>query len=429
MVIGLLLSGELFEDFFDPLRIDLEVFRTELNGGWLFGYIQALKRFDVHTVLFLVSARVSSSVRLIHGPTGTPTWILPAPRAHQALRARTSRLSRAAPKGRWQHLRKVPRKWDAVLRHAMPYLATPIRLLARELHREGCNLILCQEYESPRFDLCVLLGKAMGLPVFAAFHGANAQKSRFERILRPLTLDAAHGLIIAQEVEAERVRARYGIPSVKIQRIFNPLDCSAWAPVDRFLARRSLGLPADARVVAWHGRVDVRTKGLDILVEAWGRLSAEFGGRKVRLILVGAGEDGEELTRLLSSSSNVLWIDEFTRDNHMIRQYLSAADVYAFPSRNEGFPVALMEAMACAVPVVAADIPGVRDVLEGGEASGGVIVPPEDPAAMAHALCSLLADHAWAAELGRRGRQRIEQSFSLEAIGRQLRDFLFAGSA
>jgi starch synthase len=120
----------------------------------------------------------------------------------------------------------------------------------------------------------------------------------------------------------------------------------------------------------------------------------------------------------------VIWLDEFVNDRTVIQRYLSAADVYTLASRQEGFPVAPIEAMACGLPVVAADAPGVPDILEGGEVSGGIVVPREDATALALALGRVLDDEAWARELGKRARCRVKQYFSPETVGKQLRDFL-----
>jgi starch synthase len=146
------------------------------------------------------------------------------------------------------------------------------------------------------------------------------------------------------------------------------------------------------------------------------------------LLLVGTGRDAGELRRLLAASrlGNVRWIDRYVHDRELLARYLSAADVYAFPSRHEGFAVATLEAMACGLPVVAADAPGVADLLEGGERSGGIVVPRADAAALAAALGRLLDDQPWSRRLGERARRHVEQRFSLERVGAELRALLSA---
>ena len=91
------------------------------------------------------------------------------------------------------------------------------------------------------------------------------------------------------------------------------------------------------------------------------------------------------------------FVEEWVLDRARIRTFLSAADVYAFPSRHEGFAVAPLEAMACGLPIVAADAPGVPDLLACGEACGGIMVPRF---LMPPAMQTLaeLAPMAWALE-------------------------------
>ena len=143
------------------------------------------------------------------------------------------------------------------------------------------------------------------------------------------------------------------------------------------------------------------------------------------LLLVGTGRNTADLRRRTSGNPNILWIDRYVLDRDELWRYLSTADIYCLPSRSEGFAVAPMEAMSCGLPVVAADVSGVQDLLAGGEEGGGVIVPPEDPFALAAALHRLMDDDELARELGRRARRRAEQEFSLAIVGDRLRRFLF----
>ncbi len=397
-----------------------------MTGGWLFGYVEALRHVGIRSVVVCFSARRKASVRRTHRPTGATICILPAPAPYLRVRRRMRDPYGWSIEDAFGEAEGIRRWGYALLRDAAPYLATPLRRLARALRRERCDAILCQEYEYARFDACVAVGKLLGVPVFATFQGGDWQLSRLEGPLRPLTLKACAGLIVAPQTERERVRAAYGVPARKIARIFNPIDLSNWRAVDRGRARAALGLPETARIAVWHGRVDMHRKGLDVLLDAWQRVRAEGAERDRRLLLVGTGDDAEKMRRRLSEMrpAGVRWVDEYVLDRAAIRRYLSAGDVYVFPSRHEGFPVAPVEAMACGLPVVAAAAPGVPDILEGGAAAGGCVVPRGDAAALASALGPLLDDAARSRTLGARARRRVERRFARAAVGRQLRSFL-----
>jgi glycosyltransferase involved in cell wall biosynthesis len=430
--IALLPWGNVIEDFLDTIGVSLETFCNEFTGSYMFGYVDALRRVGVRTVVVCISSRVAKPSRFTHTPTGATICVLPAPWIYRTLRrkmhnpyGRTVRQVFGEIRGaQWMLLPIL-----AVLREIVLYLTTPLMFLARELRREHCDAILCQEYEFPRFDVCVLLGQLMRLPVFATFQGGDYQRSHLERLVRPLALRACAGLIIATKSEVQRIRARYGVPPAKLARIFNPVDPDIWECVDRGEARAELGIPLEARVAVWHGRVSIRPKGLDVLVEAWELVCRQHEAKDLRLLLVGTGQDVEELRQRIATlrPRSVLWINEFVQDRTVIRRYLSAADVYVFPSRHEGFPVAPIEAMACGLPLVAAEAQGIPDILEGGEASGGIMVPRENATELAQALSRVLDDEGWSRELGRRARRRMEACFSLEAVGKQLREFLFGG--
>jgi glycosyltransferase involved in cell wall biosynthesis len=409
--VALLAAGDRFEDFHDKIGVSFETFRTKLTGGWLFNYVEALQSAGVRTVLIFASARVDAPVRFIHSPTGVTVWILPSPRLHRKVRSASER---------W-----APRL--DVLASLSSYLATPVRLLVRTLRSESCDAILCHEYEYARFDVSTLVGRILGLPVFATFQGADHTVSWLETPIRWLSLRRSSGLIIGASVEIRRVRRVYHVPSDKIANIPNPIDVAGWLSQDRSRVRKELAIPQDARVVEWHGHVQIRRKGLDVLLDAWELVCAKRPD--ALLILVGTGRNTAELRERVTSNPRIKWIDRYVLDREELWRYLAAADVYTLPSRHEGFAVAPLEAMASGLPIVAADAPGIADLLSGGQEAGGLIVPREDPSALAAALLRLLDDDALARELGARGRRRAEQEYSLEIVGRRLHGVLFPGQA
>jgi len=146
-------------------------------------------------------------------------------------------------------------------------------------------------------------------------------------------------------------------------------------------------------------------KGQDTLVRALPRVREAVGD--VRLVLIGRFDDAAYAQRLEQLASEL-----GVRDHVALLGYreeplpfVARSDVFALASRSEGFGMAMVEAMACGVPVVAADCPtGPAYVLDGGRA--GLLVRPDDPAAMAEAISRVLREPDLAGRLASRGRER-----------------------
>jgi starch synthase len=416
--IAILPWGDVFTDWLEPLGVSLKAFRDEFTGSWMFGYVGALRTAGIQALIVCITRSVDRPTRWTHRPTGATLHLLPPSRAFRAVQG----LLLDDPLDGRRDARALG---QAALTHVAPYIATPFLQLGRLLRAERCVALLCQEYETPRFDVCVALGGVLGIPAFATFQGGDYQLSLLERPIRPVTIRRAAGLIVATQTERERVRRRYGTPERNLARIFNPIDLGRWHPGDREEARAMLGIAPDAGVVVWHGQVQPR-KGLDVLLEAWGRLCAERSGRALELLLVGTGQGAAELRGIVEQRRlvGVRIVDEWVLQPESLRRFLWSADVYAFPSRHEGFPVAPVEAMACGLPIVATDAEGVPDILEGGEAHGGIVLRRDDVDAFAEALGGLLDDPVRRHELGRLARRRAEAVFSLESVGKQLRALL-----
>ncbi len=423
---ALLPWGHTVEDFLDGLGVSFDQFCTEMSGGWLFGYVQALQLAGFQVTIFCFSIQTRETVSRRHQPTGAEICLIPANRPYRWMRRFFS------DPYAWEtdHMfagRNLPKAAQQILRHLLPYFATPPWKLRRELSRRGVGTILCQEYEYARFDVVTALGGLLHLPVFATFQGGDWQISRLEKLTRPRAIRHCAGLIVGPSIEAARVQTTYGVAPDKIARLPNPLDLTEWRPMPRAEARAALYLPLAARIAISHGRIDVFRKGLDLLLAAWAKLRAAHPEKDWRLVLIGAGDDAPKFRRVLCAQkdSSILWIDQYVRDRPLMRTWLSAADVYVMASRHEGFPVAPLEGMACGLPVIATAVPGLAEIMGDAAPSPGITVPIADVPALAGALERLLGDQTSSRDLGLRAEKRA-QHFSLASVGTQLRDFLLA---
>jgi starch synthase len=433
MKVAILPWGNVIEDFLDSINLSIESFCDDMTGGWLFGYIEALNQVGVHTVLICVSDCVQKKTHYIHKPSGTTVIVLPALRIYRFVKrlvepTRTNNRDISA----WKRLYY---RFLQPLVHIEPYLATPPFLLKQVLEEERCNAVLCQEYEYPRFDVCVAVSKLLNLPVYASFQGGDFQSSRIEAWIRPRTLAACGGLIVATQTEIQRLKSVYNFRPEKVAKIFNPLDLNLWKVAEspeirqqiHSQVRSELGITQISRIVIYHGRIDIYRKGLDILLEAWNKVVSNYTlEQRPYLLIVGTGQDAEDFQQMIDNDSlaNIIWINQYILDRNVIVRYLSASDLYVLPSRHEGFPVAPLEAMACGLPVVASEAPGVPDILERYEESGGIRVPSEDADQLALAVRKLLDSEALRSRLSQYAIDRVRKHFSLRSVGQHMKEFM-----
>ncbi len=425
-----ILLGDDFDEWLDALGMSLKNFSRNMIGSWAFNYAQALQAAGVRPVIYCISARVSAPTRLLHCPTTSTMVLLPPSRiyriAEQWLPGNLDSVTRQG----WcsSSSKPIKRAWNRILQLIKWYLSIPLFVLFSELRRDECRSLLVQEYESVRFDLCALFGRFKQVRVFGTFTGAVPTRW-IARPLRRLGLGLCAGLAIGARIEAERVKAQYRVPDDRLSLIYSPVDLGIFYPSPRDEERKVLGIPSHTKVAMYHGRIELWYKGLDVLLEAWNLVYQRYADQDVLLLLIGTGPDAQPFSNLITDKQlrGVRWRNEWVHDRALIRRHLSSADVYVFPSRGDACPNAVIEAMACGLPIVASDVNGIPDILEGGEQSGGVLVPPGDARALAEALGRVWDDQQFTRELGRRARCRVEKSFSMEIVGKQLSSFLLNG--
>ena len=198
---------------------------------------------------------------------------------------------------------------------------------------------------------------------------------------------------------------RIGVPPERMVTVPNGIRSRGRGP-GRAAARRALGLDPGQPVVLSVGRLNVM-KGHRYLVAAVPEIARRVPD--VAVVVIGAGH----LEGALRAQADELGVgDRVHLPGHRpdARMLLDAADVFALPSRSEGMPLALLEAMDAGLPVVATRVIGSAEVVAEGET--GLLVRPRDPAALAAAVAGLLADPATARRYGRAGRERYLSHFT-----------------
>jgi glycosyltransferase involved in cell wall biosynthesis len=217
------------------------------------------------------------------------------------------------------------------------------------------------------------------------------------------TTEGIRGYLVDQGFAAERVFC-----------IRNPVDPPV--PQDRAALRAlraELGIEPDAHLLACIGRLH-RDRGLDIFLDALARLPARSDGRVLRALIVGDGPQRDALreqAQRLGLAARVSWVVGPAQP----LPYLGLADLFVYPSREAAVGSAVVEAWNAGVPVVATDTAGPLELIEPGRT--GMLVPREDPDALAGAIASVLgADDAVRQAMVAAARERIGREHAASVV-------------
>ena len=256
-----------------------------------------------------------------------------------------------------------------------------------------------------------------GTPAVHTFHGIHyshyspigrwlylALERRLSRLSRTIINVSA-----SQSVEGLGLRLFTAEQSAVVVNGIAPEEISR-AISESPVRRDSLGLTADAVVLGSVSRFDP-IKRHEVLLAAVRRLAGRLP--RVTLLLVGAGAEEDRIRRLtleMGLQARVI----FTGFLENPARVYPVLDLYVSASEKEGLPLSLVEAMCAGLAVVATDVPGHRDVVIHGET--GLLVPPDDSAALADAIRSLMSDPVRRRAMGEAGRQRALEEFGIRLM-------------
>ncbi|NIP82963.1 MAG: glycosyltransferase, partial [Gemmatimonadetes bacterium] len=169
-----------------------------------------------------------------------------------------------------------------------------------------------------------------------------------------------------------------------------------------------------------YGRLDVYQKGLDVLLEAYGRLRSRLPSPP-RLVIAGRGDRDRVAAAVAASGLEGIRL-EAPVDRDRVLALMGRAHALLMPSRFEGFPVVPLEAMAAGLPVIATSVGGLAEIVPG---DAGVLIPPEDAGALTDAMTRLLGDPAALEVMSERGR-RAASRFTWDRVAARHAGFLEA---
>ncbi len=301
------------------------------------------------------------------------------------------------------------------------------RRAVKYLKQHGHNYDLIHDNQSLSYGMLQI--QDMDLPLVTTLHhpitsdlriALKAARRWWEKLLilrwhsflrmQKKVVKSLHNIVTVSECSRQDIARDFGIQPAGISLVYNGVDTDEFRPLAE-IERRPLRLMATASA-------DAPLKGLRYLLRSYARLLQEYPG--LELLVVGKPQPGgatERLIRKLKLQGRVTFVTGISTAE-MVRYYAEAT-IAVVPSVYEGFGLPAAEAMACAVPVVSTVGGALPEVV--GDA--GVLVPVRDVSALTEAIKALLEDAPRRAELGERGRKRIDDMFCWRVTARRMSDY------
>lgn len=287
----------------------------------------------------------------------------------------------------------------------------PLRQLYRIFREEKVDVIHTHLYRDAVYGRP--LARLAGVKgVISTLHNSYVWRSRSQLFLDRVTsvfadrITAVSDAVKRFAVEKEHIRAE------KIVTVYNGIETGQFKTASRFrdTVRKELGVSPGEVMVGSMGEL-TRQKGYRYLLEAIPEILKT--GNPVKFFIAGEGELKEPLIKQRDEAGleEVVTFLGFRSD---VPRLLAAFDIFVLPSIFEGLPVALIEAMAAAKPIVATDVDGNCEVI--GRNAAGIAVESRNPKALAAALIKLIKDPELRDRMGTEGRNRADKLFSLKTM-------------
>jgi len=293
------------------------------------------------------------------------------------------------------------------------------RRLRRLLRSGRFDMVHSFLYRSHFASRLARLGRVPRVPLISSERCLGDNRGRIAQCINRLMSRMSDRILAVSQAVAERAAVRDGVPRDRLAVVPNGIEDAQSDPRARARLRRLFSVGPEETVLLYLGRLH-HEKGPDLLLDALARMK-EASVRGWRAVFLGDGPERPALERR-SAELGLSGQVAFMGIRRRVGPWIDAADILALPSREEGMPVAALEAMMRSRPVVATRVGGTPEVVRDTET--GILVPPDDVVALAGALERLVRDPHERARLGACGRRVVQEEFTLERmLDRTLRQY------
>lgn len=319
---------------------------------------------------------------------------------------------------RREHVRGIPvHRLGLDLPRRLGALAFVLHSLLALLFAQPRRTVVHVQHIDAPILVGILAKLLIGRKVVVTLHGRRGVLRRKARLLGRLRLRSIARLADRFVAITDGMRSRLlaeGVAPERIWNIPNGIDIERFRPAtaaQKIALRRHMGYGSDCLIAVYAGRL-VEFKRVDLLIESWAALAR---ADSARLLIVGDGPKREQL-RTLADARGLGNSVDFVTSARDVLPYYQASDIFVLPSLHEELSVALLEAMACGLCVVAAGSPGNLAVIQDGV--NGLVFPTGQAEPLRERLAEALGDAAKREVLQQAARRTVEHGYTIQAVAR-----------
>lgn len=283
-----------------------------------------------------------------------------------------------------------------------------VRDIYNLIKRKDIKIVRTHQYHANFYGRLAAIWAGVPCIVASVHNVYTIDKKIHRRIINKILSRFTDRVVAVSEAVKNDILKYDRVKRDEVGIIYNGVDVNRFLNVNGDLVRREFGIAPDTTVVGTVGRLTMQ-KGHKCFIDAISKIKGNFP--EIAFLLIGDGSlknDLESYAETLGMKNNII----FAGSRRDIPEVLAAMDIFVFPSLWEGLGTAVLEAMAAGKPIIASDLPPIREMIE--HKKNGMLAPVKDSTALAQSIKLLLDDKKFAESLGRSAKEKASSCFSIE---------------